>query len=161
MNQQKIGRITKVSGPLVVAENMREVQLFDVVEVSNDRLIGEVIEMHGDQASIQVYEDTAGLGPGEPVWTTGYPLAVDLAPGLIGGIFDGIQRPLDELRKASGDFIGRGVFVDKLDRSKTWEFTPSVRPGDVVIAGDILGTVPETQTIEHKVMVPANAPWTI
>lgn len=151
---ENLGRITKVSGPLVVAENMRDVQLFDVVEVSDLRLIGEVIEMHGDRASIQVYEETAGLGPGEDVRTTGYPLAVDLAPGLMGGIFDGIQRPLEVMREQTGNFIARGIQVDKLDRETLWQFTPHAEVGDEVIAGDILGVVPETESIEHRVMIP-------
>lgn len=148
------GTIVKVSGPLVVAKDMRDANMFDVVRVSNDRLIGEIIEMHGDRASIQVYEETSGLGTGEPVESTGMPLSVELGPGLIGSIFDGIQRPLDAIMKQCGNNLGRGVEVDSLSREKKWHFTPTVKIGDTVEAGDIIGTVAETDIVLHKIMVP-------
>ncbi len=148
------GKILKVSGPLVVAEGMRDVQMFDVVRVSDQRLIGEVIEVHGDRASIQVYEETAGLGPGEPVVSAGYPLSVELAPGLMGNIFDGIERPLEVLYAEHGTNIPRGVEVTSLDHDKKWTFTPTLSVGASVTAGDILGTVQETSLISHKIMVP-------
>ncbi len=154
MQKLSQGTISKVSGPLVVADGMRDVQMFDVVQVSDIGLIGEVIEVHGDRASIQVYEETAGLGPGEPVRSTGAPLSVDLAPGLMGNIFDGIQRPLEKMREEMGSNIARGVHIDKLDRSRKWKFKPSVQDGDEVSAGDIVGVVQETSLIEHRVMVP-------
>lgn len=148
------GSILKVSGPLVVAEGMRDAEMFDVVQVSDKQLIGEVIEIHGDLASVQVYEETAGLGPGEPVVSTGFPLACDLAPGLMGNIFDGIQRPLEKMYEKYGNNINRGVKVDKLDREKKWEFHPVAKVGDEVQAGDILGFVQETSLIKHYIMVP-------
>ncbi len=149
------GEILKIAGPLVVATGMRDVQMFDVVRVAEVGLIGEVIEMHGDQASIQVYEETSGLRPGEPVVSSGRPLSVELAPGLMGQIFDGIQRPLNVMYGQSGSQIQRGVEYDHLDRGCRWTFVPRVGVGDEVVAGDILGTVQETQVIEHRVMVPA------
>lgn len=148
------GKILKVSGPLVVASGMRDAEMFDVVEVSDKKLIGEVIEIHGDLASIQVYEETAGLGPGEPVVSTSYPLACDLAPGLMGNMFDGIQRPLEVMHQKFGNNIRRGVKVDKLDREKKWPFTPLVKPGDKLQAGDPIGVVQETSLIKHYIMVP-------
>ncbi|MDR3348474.1 MAG: V-type ATP synthase subunit A [Acidaminococcales bacterium] len=148
------GRIVKVSGPLIIAEGMADVQMYDVVYVSDKKLIGEIIELRGDRASIQVYEETAGLGPGEVVVSSGMPLSVDLAPGLIEGIFDGIQRPLDIIRRMVGDRITRGIDVPKLDRARKWDFVPDVRAGDQVQAGDIIGTVEETPAVQHKVMVP-------
>lgn len=148
------GKILKVSGPLVVASGMRDAEMFDVVEVSDKKLIGEVIEIHGDLASIQVYEETAGLGPGEPVVSTSYPLACDLAPGLMGNMFDGIQRPLDVMYKRFGNNIKRGVKVDKLDRERLWAFEPVATAGKKVKAGDVLGTVQETSLIKHFIMVP-------
>ncbi|MBQ2711909.1 MAG: V-type ATP synthase subunit A [Clostridia bacterium] len=150
----QMGNIIKVSGPLIVAEGMADVKMYDVVRVSEKALIGEVIELRGDRASIQVYEETAGLGPGEPVETTGEPLSVELAPGLIGGIFDGIQRPLNKLRELSGDRIGRGVNVPALDHAKKWHFVPTMKVGDEVKNGDILGTVKENEVVEHRVLVP-------
>lgn len=150
----KTGKIVKVSGPLVIAEGMDEANIYDVVRVSDKRLIGEIIEMRGDRASIQVYEETTGLGPGEPVYTTGEPLSVELGPGLIESMFDGIQRPLNEIREATGDFIGRGVDVPSLNRDKKWHFTPLKAVGDKVIAGDIIGEVQETTIIMHRIMVP-------
>lgn len=148
------GTIVKVSGPLVVAEGLPDARMYDVCRVSEAGLIGEVIEIRGERVSIQVYEETSGLGPGEPVTTTGEPLSVELGPGLIEGIFDGIQRPLSVLRAAHGDRIHRGISADKLDRERRWTFTPQVKAGDEVDAGDILGTVPETAIVEHRVMVP-------
>lgn len=149
-----IGRIKKVAGPLVIAEDMRDANMFDVVRVSNQRLIGEIIEMHGDQASVQVYEETSGLGPGEPVESTGSPLSVELGPGLIGGIFDGIQRPLEAIMKVSGNNLERGVEVASLDREKKWDFVPLKAVGDSVVSGDIIGTVQETDVVVQKIMVP-------
>lgn len=148
------GTILKVAGPLVIAEGMRDANMFDVVRVSNQRLIGEIIEIHGDRASIQVYEETSGLGPGEPVESTGSPLSVELGPGLISSIFDGIQRPLEEILKISGNNLRRGVEVPSLNREKKWHFTPTVAVGDEVSAGDIIGTVQESPIVLHKVMVP-------
>ena len=126
------GTIKKVAGPLVIAEGMRDANMFDVVRVSRQRLIGEIIEMHGDEASIQVYEETSGLGPGEPVESTGAPMSVELGPGLIGSIYDGIQRPLDDIMKISGNNLQRGVEVPSLKRELTWHFVPCVKPGDTV-----------------------------
>ena len=155
------GHILKVSGPLVVAGGMAEVKLFDVVRVSNRRLIGEVIELRGDKASIQVYEETSGLGPGDPVESTGLPLSVELGPGLIESIFDGIQRPLTDIRQKTGDRITRGVEVSALNREKKWDFVPLVKPGDEVGQGDFLGKVQETPIVEHRIMVPAGIEGTI
>ncbi len=154
MKKTNQGKIVKVSGPLVVAEGMRNAEMFDVVRVSDQNLIGEIIEMHGDRASIQVYEETAGLGPGEKVESEGAPLSVELAPGLIGGIFDGIQRPLDRLVTLAGNNIARGVSAPALDRSRLWLFEPRIAPGDSVEAGDIIGVVRETELVLHKIMVP-------
>ncbi|WP_139905210.1 V-type ATP synthase subunit A [Clostridium thermarum] len=150
----KTGRIVKVSGPLVVAEGMEDASVYDVVRVSDKRLIGEIIEMRGDRASIQVYEETVGLGPGEPVYTTGEPLSVELGPGLLEAMFDGIQRPLNAIRDQRGDWLDRGVEVNPLDREKVWHFTPTKKVGDKVSAGDIIGVVQETTVIEHRIMVP-------
>lgn len=147
------GKISKIAGPLVVATGMREANMFDVVRVSDSKLIGEIIEMHGDRASIQVYEETSGLGTGEPVESTGEPLSVELGPGLIEGIFDGIQRPLEKIRELVGNSLVRGVEVPALDRDKKWHFVPKVKPGDKVVGGDILGTVQETEIVEHRIMV--------
>ncbi|PIR97276.1 MAG: V-type ATP synthase subunit A [Candidatus Doudnabacteria bacterium CG10_big_fil_rev_8_21_14_0_10_41_10] len=153
MSQQ--GIITKVSGPLVVASGLPNARMFDVVQVSNEKLVGEIIELKGDTASIQVYEDTSGLGPGEPVFVLGKPLSVDLGPGLLTSIYDGIQRPLPIIEKiAKSAYITRGVQADALDRSKKWDFVPVVSVGDEVEAGDILGTVQETKLIKHKILVP-------
>ena len=149
------GTIRKVAGPLVIAEGMRDANMYDVVRVSRERLIGEIIEMHGDRASIQVYEETQGLGPGEPVESTGEPLSVELGPGLIGSIYDGIQRPLNKIMEITGsNLLYRGVEVPALDHERTWEFTASVRAGDEVSAGDIIGTVQETTVVTHRIMVP-------
>ena len=148
------GKIKKVAGPLVIASGMHEANMFDVVRVSNMHLIGEVIEMHGDEASIQVYEETSGLGPGEPVETTGEPLSVELGPGLIGSIFDGIQRPLDDIMKLSGANLKRGLEVPSLKRDRQWDFVPSVKIGDIITEGDVVGTVKETDAVLHKILVP-------
>ena len=157
----KAGTIRKVAGPLIVADGMRDVQMHDVVRVSEKKLIGEVIELREDKASIQVYEDTAGIGPGEPVYVTGEPLSVELAPGLIESIYDGIQRPLTEIAKAEGDRISRGVEVPKLDREKKWTFVPVAAVGDSVSAGDVLGTVEETAAVTQKIMVPYGVSGTV
>ena len=151
MNQ---GRIVKVSGPLVVAENMRNSSMLDVVHVSEMNLIGEILEIHEDKASIQVYEETSGLGPGEPVVSTNAPLSVELGPGLIENIFDGIQRPLESMRNASGNNITRGIKIAALSREKEWDFVPVAKPGDQVQAGDIIGTVQENEVFQHRIMVP-------
>ncbi len=154
MNDKASGRIIRVSGPLVVAEGMDDARMFDVVRVSEERLIGEIIEIHQDRASIQVYEETGGIGPGEPVYSTGAPLSVELGPGLIESIYDGIQRPLDAIRRQIGDRISRGVEAVALDREKTWDFEPRVQVGDEVQGGDVLGLVPETTLVEHSILVP-------
>lgn len=148
------GKIIKVSGPLVVASGMKNAQMYEVVKVSEQKLIGEIIELKGDTASIQVYEETSGLGPGEPVYQTGKPLSVELGPGLLTSIYDGIQRPLNLIREVAGDYITRGIEVPALDPEKKWNFIPKVQNGDEVAEGDILGEVPETTLITHKVMVP-------
>ncbi len=151
---QEIGKVVKVSGPLIVAEGMTQCKMFDVVRVSENNLIGEIIELRGDRASIQVYEETSGLGPGEPVVSTGAPLSVELGPGIIEGIYDGIQRPLVQLVRAYGDRIARGVQMPALDHTKQWTFEPRVQVGQSVEAGDIVGVVQETATVEHRIMVP-------
>ncbi len=148
------GNIVKVAGPLIVADNMADARMYDVVRVSSKRLVGEIIELRGDRASIQVYEETSGLGPGEPVESTGTPLSVELGPGLIESIFDGIQRPLTEIRALAGDRITRGIDVPALDRKKQWGFLPRAVVGDSVVAGDVLGTVQESAVVEHRILVP-------
>ena len=148
------GTIIKVSGPLIMASGMADVQMYDVVRVSEKRLIGEVIELRGDKASIQVYEETGGIGPGEPVVSTGAPLSVELAPGLIESIYDGIQRPLNKIREKAGDRITRGIEAQALDHGRLWDFKPAARIGTMVSGGDILGLVQETEAVEHRVMVP-------
>jgi len=155
------GTVVKISGPLVVAEGMRDANMFDVVRVSEKRLIGEIIEMHGDRASIQVYEETSGLSTGENVESTGEPMSVELGPGLIGSIFDGIQRPLDDIQKACGNNLQRGVEIPSLKRAPLWKFTPAVKLGDSVSGGDIIGTVPETDIVLHKIMVPNGITGTV
>ena len=155
------GVIKKVAGPLVIAEGMRDANMFDVVRVSNQRLIGEIIEMHGDEASIQVYEETSGLGPGEPVESMEVPMSVELGPGLITSIYDGIKRPLDDIMKVSGNNLKRGVEVPSLKRDLKWEFVPTVNEGDEVDAGDVIGTVQETVLVEQKIMVPYGVKGTI
>ena len=149
------GTITKVSGPLVVAEGLADANVSDVVRVGERRLIGEILNMTGDSASIQVYEETSGLGPGAEVITTGMPLSVELGPGMLNNIYDGIQRPLPEMRAAAGDCITRGIDVPSLNRENKWDFVPVANPGDKVVPGDVLGTVQETTAILHKIMVPA------
>lgn len=155
------GAIKKVAGPLVIAEGMRDANLFDVVRVSEHRLIGEIIEMHGEDASIQVYEETSGLAPGAPVESTGSPLSVELGPGLISNIYDGIQRPLEDIMKVCGTNLQRGVEVPSLSREKKWSFTPEVSAGDRVEAGDTIGVVQETDIVLHKIMVPPNLKGTV
>ena len=155
------GTIKKVAGPLVIATGMRNANMFDVVRVSEQHLIGEIIEMHGDRASIQVYEETSGLGPGEVVESTGAPLSVELGPGLIGSIFDGIQRPLESIMKKAGTNLTRGIEVPSLDREKQWEFSKSVNVGDSVNSGDTIGTVQETGTVTQKIMVPNGISGTV
>ena len=155
------GTIKKVAGPLVIASGMRDANMFDVVRVSSQRLIGEIIEIHGDEASIQVYEETSGLGPGEPVESMGVPMSVELGPGLITSIYDGIQRPLDDIMKISGNNLKRGVEVASLKRDKKWEFVPVAKAGDEVEAGDVLGTVQETIVVQQKIMVPYGIKGTI
>ncbi|MCH5350947.1 MAG: V-type ATP synthase subunit A [Clostridiales bacterium] len=149
-----MGKIIKISGPLIVADGMKDVKMYDVVRVSEKGLIGEVIELRGDKASIQVYEETSMLGTGEPVESTEKPLSVELGPGLMGGIYDGIQRPLESLYKMSGDRIDRGVSAPAIDHKKKWDFVPTVKKGDKVTAGDIIGTVKENEVVEHKITVP-------
>ena len=149
-----MGKTVKISGPLIIAEGMADSKMFDVVKVSDKGLIGEIIELRGEMASIQVYEETAGLGPGEDVVSTGEPLSAELAPGLMSGIFDGIQRPLISLCEKYGSRISRGVTVNNLDRQKKWNFIPCVKPGEKVSEGDVLGSVKETELIDHRIMVP-------
>ena len=157
-----VGKIKKVAGPLVIATGMRDADMFDVVRVSNERLIGEIIEMHGDEASIQVYEETAGLGPGEPVESTEVPLSVELGPGLMGSIYDGIQRPLTKIMEVTGgNLLERGVEVPSLDREKKWDFVATAKEGDKVVAGDIIGTVQETEVVEQRIMIPYGIEGTI
>ncbi|MFW5923126.1 MAG: V-type ATP synthase subunit A [Planctomycetota bacterium] len=155
------GRVSRVSGPLVVAQDLTGAKMHEMVRVGEERLFGEVIEIRGNDYSIQVYEETEGIGPGSPVWTTGAPLSVDLGPGLISAIYDGVQRPLDLLEEKVGAFIERGAEVPALDPEKKWEFRPRVSEGDSVIGGDILGTVQETPVVEHRVMVPPDISGTV
>ena len=155
------GKIAKVAGPLVVAEGLKDAKMYDLVRVGKERLMGEIIELRGDTASIQVYEETVGLGPGDPVENTGEPLSVELGPGLLQSIYDGVQRPLQVLKEKSGNFIHRGVEAPGIGREKKWPFVPKVAKGDAVVAGDILGTVQETTIIEHRIMVPKGLSGTI
>ena len=156
------GTIKKVAGPRVIARGMNEANMFDVVRVSEQRLIGEIIEMHGDEASVQVYEETSGLAPGAPVESTGQPMSVELGPGLIGSIYDGIQRPLDDIMKVTGgNLLQRGVEVPSLKRETIWHFVPQKKIGDHVVAGDILGTVQETAIVTQKIMVPYGTEGTL
>ena len=155
------GTIKKVAGPLVIAEGMRDANMYDVVRVSERRLIGEIIEIHGDQASIQVYEETSGLGPGEPVESLNIPLSVELGPGLISSIYDGIQRPLDGIMKKCGNRLQRGIEIPSLDREKKWEFVPTAQEGDEVETGDIIGTVQETPIVQQKIMIPFGVKGTL
>ena len=156
-----MGKIIKVSGPLVVADGMADASMADVVRVGPQHLIGEILNMTGDRASIQVYEETSGLGPGTEVVTTGAPLSVELGPGLIENIYDGIQRPLEEIVRRVGANITRGIQVPPLDREKLWSFTPTAAVGDAVAGGDVLGTVPETESVLHKIMVPNGVSGTV
>ncbi|MGN0985434.1 MAG: V-type ATP synthase subunit A, partial [Candidatus Enterenecus sp.] len=157
-----MGKVVKVSGPLVVATGLADANMSDVVRVGPERLIGEILTMNGDSASIQVYEETSGLGPGAEVVTTGYPMSVELGPGMIENIYDGIQRPLEEImRKVHGNNLPRGVEVPPIDQEKLWEFTPVAKAGDKVVGGDILGTVPETPVVLHKIMVPPTLKGTL
>ena len=155
------GTILKVAGPLVIAEGMRDANMFDMVRVAQSRLIGEILEIRGERASIQVYEETSGLGPGEPVESTGVPMSVELGPGLIASIYDGIQRPLDAIRDLTGDRLIRGAEVPSLSREKIWHFTPCVREGERIVAGDVLGTVRETDVVLHKIMAPPGMSGTV
>lgn len=156
------GTIKKIAGPLVIARGMGDANMFDVVRVSEQRLIGEIIEMHGDEASVQVYEETSGLAPGSPVESTGQPMSVELGPGLIGSIYDGIQRPLDDIMKVTGgNLLKRGVEVPSLKRDKQWHFVPTVKEGDSVVEGDIIGTVQESPIVTQKIMVPPGVSGTI
>ena len=158
---QETGKIVKVAGPLIVAEGLKNCKMFDVVRVSDKNLIGEIIELRGDRASIQVYEETGGLGTGEDVVSTNEPLSVELGPGIIEGIYDGIQRPLNKLVEATGDRIARGVSMSALDREKKWKFVPKVAKGDKVCSGDIIGTVQENKVVEHRIMVPFGVEGTV
>ncbi len=157
----KEGKIVKIAGPLVVAEGLSGAKMYEVVYVGNERLMGEIIELRGDRASIQVYEETGGLGPGDPVFPSGAPLSVELGPGLIESIFDGVERPLDAIRERVGDFIERGVHVPALDREKKWHFVPTKKQGDEVEGGDPLGYVQETPLVKHIIMVPPDVKGTI
>jgi len=161
MSDSSIGRIVKVAGPVVVAEGMLGSRMYDVVRVGSQNLIGEIVELHGDRASIQVYEETTGIGPGEQVVNTGAPLSVELGPGLIESIYDGIQRPLDTLYDKEGSFMSRGSTVNGLSREKKWHFRPHLKPGDKVSAGDIVGEVQETTLLVHKIMVPSDVSGTL
>ena len=152
------GVVVKVSGPLVVATGLPQAKMFDVVRVGQQGLIGEVIEVHGEKLSIQVYEETSGLGPGDPVVSTGVPLSVELGPGLLERMFDGIQRPLEAIEKQAGSYITRGIDIPALDREKKWDFVPTAKQGQKVTGGDIIGTVQETVIVEHRIMVPPEYP---
>ena len=157
-----VGTIKKVAGPLVIAEGMRDANMYDVVRVSNQRLIGEIIEIHGDEVSVQVYEETSGLKPGEPVESMEVPLSVELGPGLITSIYDGIQRPLDDIMKVSNsNSLKRGVEVTSLKRDRKWKFVPVAKAGDQVEGGDVLGTVEETIVVTQKIMVPPGMKGTV
>ena len=149
-----MGEIMKIAGPLVVADDMRGCEMYEVIKVGEEGLLGETIRLDGDLAYIQVYEDTAGLKPGEPVIKTGSPLSVELGPGLLKNFYDGVQRPLEAIKAKVGDYIERGVYVEALDRAKRWKFTAKAEEGREIEGGDILGTVQETKVIEHRIMVP-------
>src|SRR4030042_2960655 len=161
MAEEKTGRIVKVAGPVVVAEGMVGSRMYDVVRVGELNLICEIVELEGDLASIQVYEETTGIGPGEPVVDTEAPLSVELGPGLIESIYDGIQRPLNLLVKAEGEFMSRGSVMPSLNREKKWHFTPTVKDGEIVGPGDIIGEVQETTQFVHKILTPASVKGTI
>src|SRR5659263_183623 len=155
------GRIVKVAGPLVVSEGLVTSKMYDLVRVGAEGLMGEIIEMRGDRASIQVYEETEGLGPGDPVEATGAPLSVELGPGLLESVYDGVQRPLDKLEAIAGSFLHRGITAPGVDRDARWAFVPTVAVGTRVEAGDIVGTVQENEVIEHRIMVPPGRAGTI
>ena len=161
MSEKNEGRIVKVAGPVVVAEGMAGTRMYDVVRVGELNLIGEIVELHNDKASIQVYEETTGMGPGEPVVDTEAPLSVELGPGLIQSIYDGIQRPLNALVEAEGEFMSRGSDMPGLDREKKWHFKPTVSEGTKVTGGDIIGEVQETTLVLHKIMVPVGVEGTL
>ena len=161
MSEPKEGRIVKVAGPVVVAEDMAGTRMYDVVRVGELNLIGEIVELHGDMASIQVYEETTGMGPGDPVVDTEAPLGVELGPGLIESIYDGIQRPLNSLVDVEGEFMSRGSAMSSLDRKKKWHFKPTIKNGEAVSSGDIVGEVQETTQFVHKIMVPVAVAGTI
>jgi len=150
------GKIVRIAGPVVEAEGMLGAKMYDVVRVGDEELLGEIIRIKGDKVTVQVYEDTTGLKPGDKIYSTGEPLSAELGPGLLGNIYDGVQRPLDKIRALIGDFVRRGVHEFALDRKKKWHFTPKVKVGDYVHEGDILGVVPETETVEHRILVPPN-----
>ncbi|MDR3063838.1 MAG: V-type ATP synthase subunit A, partial [Methanobrevibacter sp.] len=150
------GNIIKIAGPVIIADGMRGSQMYEMVRVGDSKLIGEIIELEGDTATIQVYEETAGLKPGEKVESTGGPLSVELGPGIIGSIFDGIQRPLEVIKDLSGDFIERGVDVPSLNRDKKWTFNPSANVGSTVKGGDVIGEVQETSAVLQKILIPPN-----
>ena len=155
------GNIIKIAGPVIVADGMRGTQMYEVVRVGEAKLIGEIIELEGDTATIQVYEETAGVKPGEKVESTGGPLSVELGPGVMGSIFDGIQRPLEVIKGISGDYIARGIDVDSIDKEKKWTFEPIAKVGDKVVGGDVLGQVQETSAVLQKIMVPPMIEGTI
>ncbi len=161
MDETRQGSVIKVAGPVVVAEGMTGARMYDVVRVGKDSLIGEIVELHGDTASIQVYEETVGVGPGEPVINTEAPLSVELGPGLIESIYDGIQRPLNNLYEAEGEFMSRGTTVPSLNREKKWTFEPTAETGTAVSGGDIIGTVDESKLVNHKIMIPAGVEGTL
>lgn len=150
------GRIIKIAGPVIIAEGMRGSQMYEMVKVGEDKLIGEIIELEGDTATIQVYEETAGIKPGETVERTGGPLSVELGPGILSSIFDGIQRPLEDIKALTGDYIERGVDVPSLPKDKKWTFKPLAQAGQMVKGGDIIGEVDETSSITHRIMIPPN-----
>ena len=161
MNERIIGRVRRVNGPVIILRDVRDARMLELVHVGNDLLVGEVIKLEGEEALVQVYEDTTGLAPGEPAYGSGMPLSLELGPGLLGSIYDGIQRPLDELLKRTGTFIGRGVAADALDRAKRWNFVPAVAAGTVLSPGALLGTVQETSRIEHRILMPPDLAGTL
>ena len=155
------GNIIKIAGPVILADGMRGTQMHEMVKVGDSQLVGEIIELEGDTATIQVYEETAGIKPGEKVESTGGPLSVELGPGIMGAIFDGIQRPLEKIKEQTGDFIARGIQVPSIDKEKKWTFKPVVSVGDKVLGGDVLGEVNETSAVVHKILVPPTISGTI
>ena len=157
----KKGKIIKVAGPVIIAEGMRGTQMYEMVRVGEEKLIGEIIELEGDTATVQVYEETTGIKPGETVESTGGPLSVELGPGIIGSIFDGIQRPLENIKILTGDYIQRGVDVPPIPKDKKWEFKPLAEPGQKVQGGDVIGEVQETSAVTHKIIIPPNISGTL